>query len=427
MCRLIYLTLVVLLMQNKLTISPHMGKSINGFPPCSSNIIRRQIFDQPKVIMSRYKNTETKFEHNFKILTSVRKQKNCCSNGWAISTVTCLSDNFAIKYGQNPELDESFIISCYTPHTYSSHYKNWGCIGDSPYNAIFFLYVNGTLTNVCWENNKDDPQCTYIENDKPQISTTPKVITCSRKIITCNNPLLYKIGESPHPGPNPDAVNISPILLQDKTLLNFQGLNISVQDSTSYIKYKVKEAPVISSFIVLDSMLWSQQSLLNGNAGNAALDWGLKPQGNKFVWDTKHNDCGIYYPRNINQNKIVGYHSIVVCGWGQDTTTSTPYWICRNSWGKDWRTFYKDLPQGYWKHAMYPHNNLSCVDVSIKQQNNVMGGMIAISSSDDPLQKLDISKMKKSPYIKNIQEEYPTYVWVVIFISLVIIFSKFVY
>ena len=422
-----------------LELSSNFRQIANGFPPCTSNIRRKYIFDDPKLNMTKQQNADKNFMPKKDLLSTVRKQKNCCSNGWAISAVTCLSDHFGLREGVNPELDESFIISCYTPQKYLSYYKDWGCGGDSVYNAIFFLYVNGTLRDVCWENNKNDPQCTYV--DGTTIPSIPKKILCSRKTVSCDNPLLYRVGESPHPGPNPDSFNVSPIL-KNGELLNMQGNAISTENAINYMKYKIKEGPVVASFIVLDSMVWSQEDLLSGFAGSAALDWNLKPNGVNFEIDRDDPNSGIYYPTDLSSNKIVGYHSVVVVGWGikeiEGKGSSVPYWICRNSWGEEWRTFYDDVPNGYWKHAMYPHNLISCVDVSIdssdsilkklpySDKGNPLGGMISMTASDDPLFKLDVSSLKNAPYLKDFGEQYPTYMWIIVFICLIIIFGKFV-
>lgn len=44
--------------------------------------------------------------------------------------------------------------------------------------------------------------------------------------------------------------------------------------------------------------------------------------------------------------KYEGGHAVVILGWGESTAAdgkSVPYWICENSWGRDWGL------QGYFK------------------------------------------------------------------------------
>ncbi|EFC44256.1 predicted protein, partial [Naegleria gruberi] len=34
--------------------------------------------------------------------------------------------------------------------------------------------------------------------------------------------------------------------------------------------------------------------------------------------------------------RMVGAHAIKIVGWGVDSASKLPYWICANSWGEDW-------------------------------------------------------------------------------------------
>lgn len=61
---------------------------------------------------------------------------------------------------------------------------------------------------------------------------------------------------------------------------------------------------------------------------------------------------GVYITKSFNK---VGGHAVEIVGW--DTTGEIPYWIVKNSWGPNWNG------DGYWFHAMHPHNKQCALDV----------------------------------------------------------------
>lgn len=360
----------------------------------NANIRRKRIFDIPKTrcpvdVMG------DSFMHPIDVLSPVQRQKKCCSDSWVIAPTTCLADLYGIRDGKNPDLDYTFILSCYAPRNFSKYYTNWGCNGDSPYNAIYFLYINGTIKNNCWESvleTEDD--CGGPGN--PQM--------CSRVSIKCSRPEIYKIGESDLPGRNPDAFNVSPVLDADNKLMwptQSNSIPITKETALNYLRHIVKKGPVITGFVVRESFL-----------------------------DTKSKDweTGIYTPKS---GAILGTHCAVIVGWGPN------YWILRNSWGSDWGPRYKDIPGGYWKHAIYSEESaIGSVDISIYGQHPVLrnlfpqmrepiGGAISIGISTlDMTQELDISKLKYAPYIRDTGDLYPRYVWIILFVLIIILSSK---
>jgi hypothetical protein len=353
-------------------------------------IKRKRFFD---ILKPRFLEvSSSSFIHPIDKLSKVVSRKsNCCSDSWAIATVSCLSDLYGLRDGTNPDLDYSFIMSCYAPRNFSKYFTTWGCNGDSIYNAIYFLYINGTIPNNCWDSVIESESCVGPGN--PQ--------TCSRASIKCQNPLLYKLGESELPGKNPDAFNISPILTNDNKLI-WPGANgpfeISPEKAFGYMRYIIEKGPVVTCFPI-------QKQFIDGFGTN---------------WDPV---TGIYTPDN---SPIVASHCAVIVGWGPG------YWVLRNSWGTEWGPRYKDIPPGYWKHATFQSSRaIGSVDISVAP--DVLGtsgdpiGMVVslgISSSVEEQSVLDISKLSYAPYIRGNQDIYPKYLWITLFIVIVLLSAK---
>ena len=330
-----------------------------------------------------------------KLSNVVSRKSNCCSDDWAIATVSCLSDLYALRDGTNPDLDYSFIMSCYAPRNFSKYYTAWGCNGDSIYNAIYFLYINGTIPNNCWDSIIESETC--IGPGNPQ--------TCSRASIKCKNPIIYKLGESNHPGKNPNAFNISPILTIDNKLvwpsannpLNIMTIEPNV--AFGYMRYIIHKGPVITCFPI-------QKQFLDGTGPN---------------WDPT---TGIYTP---DKSPIIDSHCAVIVGWGPG------YWILRNSWGTNWGPNYKDIPPGYWKHATFQSsgNAIGSVDISLApdilgKTGDPFGMVVSIGAADSNGDQtlLDVSKLEYAPYIRGNKDIYPNYLWITLFVVIILLSAK---
>lgn len=48
--------------------------------------------------------------------------------------------------------------------------------------------------------------------------------------------------------------------------------------------------------------------------------------------------CGVYKHSAFGENRVFGYHSVRLVGWGVDEEGPMPvkYWIAMNSWGQSW-------------------------------------------------------------------------------------------
>ena len=45
---------------------------------------------------------------------------------------------------------------------------------------------------------------------------------------------------------------------------------------------------------------------------------------------------GVYQRTNLASHDHSGFHSVKVIGWGEEAAAGTPFWLCMNSWGREW-------------------------------------------------------------------------------------------
>lgn len=222
------------------------------------------------------------------------------------------------------------------------------------YNILIFLQYNGTILKTCWDN----------------LSTA----SCSRINVSCPNAEVYKL----------DYIrNISPILTKDG-LKDSEGELVDWVRCVNTIKVHIMSSPLISNFIVCESLL-----------------------------DPSHwNKDNIYI--GSSDSPVVGYRNALMVGWGI-SDDGIPYWVMKNNWGEVIN--YDDIPTGCWKHAMYPYNQLSCVDISIQGvllkntiknvgDRDILGGLISLSLKDNPrVDPLNINKFIPVSVVKNRQKQ----------------------
>jgi hypothetical protein len=230
-----------------------------------------------------------------KYLTGIYDQ-GLCSACYSFSTVSCLSDRFALQtlLQVKPYFNPLEPVMCYIETKNSedyqkilnnlqqlqqaeiSHRSSQGCRGDTLFDISVYLFRWGAVEDNCvsisllqqsLKKTGQLPLCTIIEGPDQNLCVDPKIPQRAWPIY------------------------------------NFYQVNGSGDELIKNIKLEVlKWGPISVAFNIFPDFLHSY----DGNS--------------------------IYIPKS--GQKSLGGHAVKLIGWG--TEKDTPYWICANSWGVDY-------------------------------------------------------------------------------------------
>ena len=322
--------------------------------------------------------------------------QGCCGSCWAWSTVVALADRYALANNKAPQkLSPSLVLSCCNGQsssldlTYSEMDVNdftclnlqldsgsGGCDGGFPYAAALQCIQTGA---PIWTDAQEDIVDIVISDTEcPDMSTLQgQIAPCLDAYDTATDAKGVVVKASSLSEDAPHYISA------DAT----DGKVNAADYYANAMKNALLKGPIVGTFMVLGDFMEI----------GSELDSGF------FTWD---KTGGVYVPGapytdqkkeasqtakiTTNAEKLTvaeistvvdgeevsygeinhGFHSVVVVGWGMQSVDNVPegvesidgkipYWIIKNSWGKDWPTvdgkpYYDDddLPPGYWKHAM---------------------------------------------------------------------------
>lgn len=288
----------------------------------------------------------------------------CC---WAASIACSLNDTFQVSaiLSQNPGLTATYLLSCEATF-------NQQCNGGNPYLALEWIAAHGMgITNYRWCS--DNATC----NGKSKTQVNGEYL--NSLIPSCS-----------------DSQKVSSLLFR---IQNVQTAILSEQDadnptlyetfSSSIKKHILRYGPVVGGFTVFSN-------LFNGYFYSDDNPDGIYLENVDYTTNThKYRECS----QQCNQNQfdlqncgqdsacrecascrqnnsfriMMGGHAVTIVGWGEspvrgkllgpdynpDSFYMVPYWLIRNSWGKQW------AENGYYRHARYPFNKISQFDIPV--------------------------------------------------------------
>lgn len=267
-----------------------------------SYIIKRPVNTPLTALISPYQKVDPKlnpYDYNFatyrtQFLSPVRDQGNDCQCCWAFATCDIISDRLSIM--TNGQVRVPFSVQQLLSCVYNG--KRNGCEGGNPEEAFEWISNSGYYLQPITKNNIDlDYQQIPSKTKNPSIIST----TCSNSII---------------------------------------GVNIERGSVHSIVRFLEKEninKGEVDYSILLDNIYNMKAELLNGGPFYCAM--------------TVYEDFYEYEGQNVyvhNKNsKKIGGHSIEIIGYcdeGVDNRIgfTDAYWICKNSWGKNWPINSKD-------------------------------------------------------------------------------------
>jgi len=278
-----------------------------------------------------------------KTLSAVSDQ-GACGSCWAVATTTAVADHFAVR-GSTPAAPKL------------SYTRNMICFSDDPCNggnpAALLKMASESSTGFVEEACVDeqswcgDGGCTAEHFAR----VFGKCGCTADGTFRC-----FPVDK--------DSVQW---LVDDGHDANFAG----------FVKTWIrKEGPVVAAFPVFKNF--------NPNLFEKSLYLEAKTIAGDFDRDVA-----------LNHADFVGFHAVVVIGWGVEHDVSTgparrqsvPYWLCRNSWGSRWNG------DGHFKMPAYPFNStvqferrVSVADAVDNSVTHEAGGFVTFTASREPFE-----------------------------------------
>jgi len=275
----------------------------------------------------------------YKLATRPQAQKKCGSC-FAFACATAISDAFVFgkNLAYNPLTSPLDILSCVSDDS------NAKCDGGNPLGVLSYLAENkGITSSYCTSYDN------WVAGDNLTSEAVPPCAGCYIK--QCD------------PKPKPNRYQIKPPTFISSSDAESETSKIEgVGDSAVYeIKsHLLQFGSAIVGFPVLNNFL-------NDPDGSFHETNGVYFE-NKVYEAGKNGDSakGAEHKKGDDPFVCAGGHAVCITGWGLSakpitvffpndtdpnkkaiTLQNCPYWVCRNSWGKEWGD------GGYFKMAMY--------------------------------------------------------------------------
>lgn len=284
-----------------------------------------------------------------------------CGSCWAFSSASCLSDRFAIaNKTKSPQFSPTYFLSCDKNKIPGTLSANQGCSGGIPSSAFQFARDKGIPSIFCQDYDwcMKNKSCFTTKSVGAGADALNKIIPeCQQSCLKCAEQpdgsvrcspetsefKVYKADSWPKSELDNKQVYIAEHTNAAKTFFG-DGQKVITE-----IKEEVwLRGPVVACYKIVQDFVVREK-------------WHKGKNGLIYINDRKKN------------YKSLGYHAVVIMGWGMDENadgSKLPYWIVKNSWGDH----YAD--NGYFKYAMYNKEKDINTDINLDVPITIDGGII---------------------------------------------------
>ena len=277
-------------------------------------------------------------------------RQHSCGACWAWSIAACLSDRYSLMNNRQVVISPTSIISgilCKMQKSSNIDLYN-ACEGGSAFDAlnIMKLITNSKKPVKCKSTNEDlrlmfktmdcdnydwcelNPICNInssLENSIVHHFTNNKI----NNIVPPYSGYCQK-----HQISNDLKTITTKLAMKDN--LGIKLTRVYKIEDIDTIKYNIlKKGSVISNFVVYPDLVYKQSK--------EGLNW---EETNNIYIHIKNKD---FYNTGMDNDNLLGYHSVTIVGWGEEQIDASilgiktnsqlinvPYWVARNTWGEQW-------------------------------------------------------------------------------------------
>ncbi|XP_071956241.1 procathepsin L-like [Antedon mediterranea] len=219
-------------------------------------------------------------------VTPVKNQGQCDSS-WAFSAIGSLEGQHFKKYNKLISLSEQQLLDC------SNGYGNNGCEGGLMDNGFKYIKANGGIASEAnYPYNAENDMCKF---DASMVAAT---VNGYIDVMSYSEDLLNAVAAVGPISASMDATHASFMLYHTDIIVLFSFFFSNV--------YAI--SLLMTKIIFITTMIVTAKTL----------------------------DCRVYRERSCNSAVSGLDHAVLVVGYGEDSDTSDPYWLVKNSWGTAW-------------------------------------------------------------------------------------------